>query len=89
MTITGAIVLFAVIWFLGLLVALPLGLTTHGDTGTNSQDEPAFAPTNANVKRKMLWVTLVTVLIWAPVCGVIASGWITIADIDFFNRLER
>ncbi|NNU81606.1 DUF1467 family protein [Halovulum dunhuangense] len=88
MTITGAIVLFAVIWFMSLLVALPLGLRTHGDAGQNTQADPAFAPVNANVKRKMMWVTLVTFLLWAPLCLVIASGWISVSDLDFYNRFN-
>lgn len=89
MNITAAIVLFAVIWFMSLLVALPLGLVTHGDQGTDDEDSPAFAPVNANVKRKMLWVTVVTVALWAPLCLVIASGWISVSDIDIWGRLGR
>ncbi len=89
MNITAAIVLFAVIWFMSLLVALPLGLVTHGDQGTDDEDSPAFAPVNANVKRKMLWVTVITVALWAPLCLVIASGWISVSDIDIWGRLGR
>ena len=33
MTVTGAIVLFAVIWFVALLVALPIGVTTQEEAG--------------------------------------------------------
>ena len=43
MTLTGAIVLFAVIWFLSLLVALPIGLNTQGDLGEVEPGTPASA----------------------------------------------
>ena len=87
MMITGAIVLFAVIWFMGMLIALPLGLTTHGDAGTADADNPASSPINANVRRKMAWVTAITFVLWLPLCLLIASGWIGIEDIDIWGRM--
>ena len=33
MTVISALVLFAMIWFVALLVALPIGLTTQGEAG--------------------------------------------------------
>lgn len=89
MTLTGAMVLYAVFWFMGMLIALPLGLKTHGDLGTDGDDTPASAPVNANVKRKMVWVTGISLVLWVPVCLLIASGWIGVADLDFWGRLER
>ncbi len=86
MTLTGAIVLFAVFWFMGMLIALPLGLRTHGDMGTEDADTPASAPVNANVKRKMIWVTGISLALWVPVCLLIASGWVSVSDLDFWGR---
>ncbi|MSU88261.1 DUF1467 family protein [Rhodobacteraceae bacterium 2CG4] len=86
MTITGALVLFAVIWFMGLLVALPLGLRTHGDEGSAGDGTPASSPVNANIRRKMLRVTVVTVILWLPLSALIASGWIGIDDVDIWGR---
>ncbi len=87
MTITGAIVLFAVIWFMGLLVALPLQLTSQEEAGEIVPGTPPSAPTNPQIGRKIKWVTLVTIALWLPLVLVIASGWITIEDIDFWGRL--
>lgn len=88
MTITGALVLFASIWFLSLFVALPIGLRTHGDEGTSDDETPASSPINANIKRKMLWVTVFTVAVWVPLCVVIWSGMISVRDIDFWGRMD-
>lgn len=85
MTLTGAIVLFAVFWFMGLLIALPLGLRTYGDLGSDGARSPASAPVNPNIKRKILWVTALSFALWLPTCLIIASGWITIADIDIWG----
>lgn len=87
MTITGAIVLFAVIWFMGLLVALPLRLTSQDEAGEIVPGTPPSAPTNPQVGRKIKWVTAITILLWLPLVGIIASGWITIEDIDVWGRL--
>lgn len=86
MTITGAIVLYAVFWFMGLLVALPLGLKTQGDVGADP-DTPAYTPLNANVRRKMLWVTAIAFALWLPLTLLIASGWIGVEDVDIWGRM--
>ena len=89
MTITGALVLFAVIWFMTLFVLLPLGLRTHGDEGTDDKDTPAFTPLNANIKAKLKRTTWITLALWIPLCGIIMSGVIGIEDIDFYGRMAR
>lgn len=89
MSVVSGLVLYAVFWFMGLLIALPIGLRTHGDEGTDVDEvTPASAPVNANVKRKMLWVTLIAFLLWAPVSLVIVSGWISVEDIDVWGRMN-
>lgn len=88
MTITGAIVLFAVIWFLGLLIALPLGLRTHGDEGTEDEISPASSPVNPQVRRKMKLVTAITILLWVPLVALIISGWVSVDDIDIWKNIR-
>lgn len=88
MTITGAIVLFAVIWFLTLLVALPIGLRTQGDLGEIEPGTPASAPENPNIRKKIIWVTIVTIVLWLPLVIVIDQGWISIDDIDIWRRFR-
>ena len=87
MTITGAAVLFAIIWFVALLVALPIGVRTQEEEGDVAPGTPASAPVNPRVGRKMLWVTVVTVAIWAPLCAFILWGGLTVRDLDFWGRM--
>ena len=87
MTITGAVVLFTVIWFLSLLVALPIGVRTQGEAGDVAPGTPASAPENPRIGRKMFWVTVVTVAIWVPLCAYIAWGGLTVRDLDFWGRM--
>jgi predicted secreted protein len=87
MTVNSALVLFAIIWFLALLVALPIGLTTQGEAGEVVPGTPSSAPVDAMIRRKVLWVTLATIAIWAAVCAFILWGGVTVRDIDFFHRM--
>jgi predicted secreted protein len=87
MTITAAAVLFAMIWFVTLLVALPIGLRTQGEDGDVTPGTPSSAPSNPQIGRKMAWVTVVTLAIWLPLCAVIIWGGISIRDLDVWDRM--
>ena len=87
MSITGAVVLFAVIWFIALLVALPIGVRTQEEAGEIAPGTPASAPVDAMVGKKMLWATLVTVVLWAGICAFILWGGVTVRDLDFWGRM--
>ncbi|MCI2395363.1 DUF1467 family protein [Aliiroseovarius sediminis] len=88
MNITAAIVLYVVIWFVTMFVVLPIGRRTQGDEGKVVPGTHAGAPTNFRLKRTLVIVTIIGTAIWAVVAGVIVSGWVTIEDIDWFNRLD-
>ena len=87
MTITGAAVLFVVIWFLALLVALPIGVRTQGETGEVVPGTPSSAPADAMIRRKFVWVTLVTLLLWLSLCAVILWSGLTVRDLDVWHRM--
>lgn len=88
MSITAAIVLFTMIWFLVFLIVLPLGMTSQAETGEVVPGTPASAPAEARVKRKFWITTAIAVVLWAIAAGIILSGWITIRDLDFFHRMD-
>ena len=87
MAISSAIVLFAVVWFMVLFVVLPLRLTTQGDANDVVPGTPAGAPVNAQIRRKIVITTLAAFVVWGVIAGVIASGIITIDDIDVLNHM--
>ncbi|WP_099827788.1 DUF1467 family protein [Oceaniglobus indicus] len=87
MSIVSAIVLYAVLWFLTLFVALPIGLRTQGDEGEIVPGTHAGAPANFRLKRTALWVTVISMVIWLIIAGIILSGWISVRDLDWFHRM--
>ncbi|MBL1437938.1 MAG: DUF1467 family protein [Rhodobacteraceae bacterium] len=86
MTITAALVLFAVIWFMLLFMALPIGQVSQEEAGERVPGTPASAPVNPMIGKKMFWVTVVTVVLWLPLVLFITYGPVTIADLDFYDR---
>jgi predicted secreted protein len=87
MAITSGFVLFIVTWFMTFLIVLPIRVQTQGDVGKIVPGTHAGAPEVHNLKKKALITTGVAIVIWALLVGIILSGWITLRDIDFFNRL--
>lgn len=87
MSITAALVLFAVIWFMTFFVVLPLNLTTQGDAGEVVPGTPPAAPAGFVVKRKAIITTWIALALWIVIAGVILSGAITVRDLDWFGRM--
>ncbi|MCF6272005.1 MAG: DUF1467 family protein [Rhodobacteraceae bacterium] len=86
MTITSALVLFAVIWFMLLFMALPLRQRSQEEAGERVPGTPASAPVDPMIGKKMFWVTVVAVILWVPLVLFIVYGPLTIADLDFYDR---
>ena len=88
MSITSAIVLYAVIWFMVFLIAIPIRLKTQGDLGEVVPGTHAGAPAIHQLKRKAWITTGLSALLWLTIGGVIVSGLITIRDLDVLNRMS-
>ena len=82
MGITSALVLFAVIWSLVFLVALPIRVETQGDLNDIVPGTHAGAPENHHLKKKAFWTTIVAGVIWAMVATVILSEWISVDVVE-------
>lgn len=88
MSITSAIVLFAVIWFMVLFIVLPLRLKTQADVGEIVPGTPAGAPDDPQLGKKVKIVTLVSIPLWIVIAGTILSGVISVRDLDWFDRMS-
>ncbi len=87
MGITSAIVLFAVIWFMTFLIVIPIRLQTQGDRGDVVPGTHAGSPEVHNLKRKAWITTGISVVLWIVIAGIILSGWISVEDLDWFDRM--
>ena len=71
MTITSAIVLLSVYWFISLFIILPINVTTQNDERNIIEGTAPSSPVNPNLKRKFSITTLVSVILWIPTCLII------------------
>ncbi|MBY6082456.1 DUF1467 family protein [Ruegeria arenilitoris] len=88
MTITAALVLFAVIWFMTLLVVLPVRIKTQGDLGDIVPGTHAGAPEVHHMKKKIWITTGISIVLWAVIAGIIVSGVISVRDFDWLDQME-
>ena len=89
MNATAAVVLFVTIWFMVFFILLPLRLKTQGEAGEVVPGTPSSAPSAGGIGRKARLTTVIAAVLWAVIAGVILSGWVTLADIDWFGQLAR
>lgn len=85
MSITSALVLFTVIWFMVFFVVLPLRIKTQGETGNTVPGTHSSAPENPQLGKKARITTLVALVLWAVISAIILSGVITVDDLDIFG----
>jgi predicted secreted protein len=87
MGITSALVLYAVFWFMTWLIVLPIRVQTQGDLGQIVPGTHAGAPEHHHLKKKAWITTGVAFVLWVIAVVVITSGWISVRDFDWFNRM--
>ena len=87
MSVTSAIVLFAVIWFLTFLIVIPFRIITQGDLGAIVKGTQAGAPEVHNLRKKAIITTGASLVLWLVITLIILSEFITIQDIDFFGKM--
>jgi len=89
MTITGALILFSVTWFVVFLCILPMRQISQVAAGQIVPGSASSAPVDPQIGRKAWITTGITVVLWLMMCGVILSGWISIRDTDVFQLIKR
>ncbi|UZD89831.1 DUF1467 family protein [Cognatishimia activa] len=87
MSITSAIVMYAVCWFMTFLVVIPIRLQTQGDVGEIVPGTQAGAPEHHYLKKKAWITTGVAAVIWAILFWIITQGIIEVRDFDWMDRL--
>ncbi|WP_227271069.1 DUF1467 family protein [Roseobacter weihaiensis] len=88
MGITSALVLLAVIWSLMFLIILPIRVKTQGDLGEIVPGTHAGAPEVHNIGKKAKITTVLSLILWVIISTIILSEWITVRDLDWFDRME-
>jgi predicted secreted protein len=89
MTITFAIAIYAIIWWVVLFAMLPIGVRSQEEEGAVSPGTAESAPHQPRILAKMLATTVVASIIFAGVYAIIVHKVIALDDIPFLPRYER
>lgn len=89
MNLTGAIVLYAVLWFVVLFVLLPFGQRSQAEAGEVVPGTPPGAPHAPALGRKMLWATVISAVIWGAAAWMILGGAISYDDVTGWDSFLR
>ena len=85
MSITSALVLYAVLWCLSFLIVLPIGQVHQHETGEIVPGTPASAPSEARIARKAILATVIAALLWVVIFVVVYLELFSIHDIPFLT----
>ena len=88
MTLSFAIAIYGVIWWVVLFAMLPIGVRTQAEEGEVSPGTPESAPHQPRLLPKMLATTVVASLVFAAVYVIIVYRVITLDQIPFLPRYE-
>ncbi|MBC7479072.1 MAG: DUF1467 family protein [Pseudorhodobacter sp.] len=89
MTITGAMVVFSITWFMVFFCVLPWRFTSQDQAGEVVPGTPKSAPSDHLIGYKAKITTVIAVLIWAAICAVILWSGLGINDLDVFGIMGR
>ena len=76
MSLTGALAVYFVIWWLVLFAVLPWGVRTQAEAGTVEPGSPESAPVHPRLAKKAVITTLVAAIVFVLVYIVHAQGWL-------------
>lgn len=79
MTWVSGVVVFLLVWWTALFIVLPIG-TRPDPEGDSTTGGWRGAPTNPRLGLRLLATTLLSVVIWLAIWGVIESGWVSFRE---------
>ena len=88
MSLSFALAIYAIIWWIVLFAILPIGVRTQEEEGDVSPGSAESAPHSPRLLAKMLATTVVASIIFAVVYVIIVHKVITLDQIPFLPRYQ-
>jgi predicted secreted protein len=89
MTLSFAVAIYAIIWWIVLFAMLPIGVRTQSEEGEVTPGTAESAPQRPQLLAKMVATTVVASIIFAIVYAIIVHRLITLDDIPFLPRYDQ
>jgi len=81
MTVTTALAVFFLIWWVTLFAVLPWGIKSQHEAGERALGTDPGAPATVSLGRKVLWTTLIAAAIYAVLYVVYTRHLITLEQL--------
>lgn len=83
MSLTSAIAIFFIVWWLVFFAVLPFGVRTQEEDQATVEGTPASAPSQPLLLRKVVITTALAALVFAGVYFLLTQSTLTLDDIPF------
>ncbi len=80
--------IYGIVWFLTLFMVLPFGVVSQDDAGNIVPGTTASAPVQPRIGKKLLWTTLIALLLYGALYYVLTSDLLVNMDIPFLPTLK-
>lgn len=88
MSLTLALAIYFICWWIALFIVLPIGVRTQEEEGSVEPGTPASAPGAPKLIRRIVATTLLAGVFFAAVYSIIVFELIALDDIPFLPRFE-
>lgn len=89
MSLTTAVAIYFIIWWVALFAVLPFGVRSQEESGAVAPGTDPGAPAIPHLKRKLIWTTLVACLVFALCFVVYSYRLISIDDLAAMLGMPR
>ena len=89
MSLTTAVAIYFIIWWLVLFAVLPFGVRSQHESGEVAPGTDPGAPTIPHLKRKLAWTTLVSCAVFALLFVIYSYRLITIEELAALLGVPR
>jgi predicted secreted protein len=88
MSVAYGLAVYFIFWWLSLLMVLPFGVKNSHEAGESLQEgQDQGAPASPNLRKKLLWATLLSAAFFVLFVANRYFGWITIEKLPGPDKL--
>ncbi|MDB5547378.1 MAG: hypothetical protein JWR73_2429 [Tardiphaga sp.] len=77
-TISSALAIYFVLWWIVLFVTLPFGVRSQHEDGDQTDGTDPGAPIVSRMRAKLVWTTLISLVIFVAGFGAFRAGYFNI-----------
>jgi predicted secreted protein len=81
MSLTTAVAIYFIIWWVVLFIILPFGIRSQHEAGQFPEGTDPGAPTIARLGPRLVWTTIVASVVFAVFAVIYVNRWMTLDDL--------